>query len=358
MTPPATPPRRGQPIAALCLLMCAWVGMRGWYLMAEDNAPPAIHEGAAPLRGQAVALRSAPSPLAAVEVRSTRPRPVHRPALSRIATLGRSPSNPATGRVLPDLAFRLLPPGAADGPSDTPGGVTAQPATAASPSPLASRWSGDGWLLLRAAGGTAAQASGAASYGASQAGAVVRYRLGQDRDTGAYAYLRGSTAIGAPFRDRQLALGLGVRPVAALPLRILGEARLQETGQGRTLYRPAVTAVTELPRSDLPLGFRGEAYGQAGYVGGAGATPFFDAQVVVDRAVVRSRDSGLEARLGAGLWSGGQRGAARLDLGPRASLRLDPVLGVPTLLALDWRIRCAGDARPDSGPAMTLATSF
>ena len=62
-------------------------------------------------------------------------------------------------------------------------------------------------------------------------------------------------------------------------------------------------------------------------------------------------------RLGAGAWAGGQEGATRLDLGPRASLRLR--LGeTASRLALDWRFRVAGEARPASGPALTLSAGF
>ena len=58
-----------------------------------------------------------------------------------------------------------------------------------------------------------------------------------------------------------------------------------------------------------------------------------------------------------GVWSGGQTGAARLDLGPRASLRV--ATGPATSrLALDWRFRVAGNARPASGPTLTISAGF
>ena len=96
-------------------------------------------------------------------------------------------------------------------------------------------------------------------------------------------------------------------------------------------------------------------YAQVGYVGGKQSTPFFDVQAVADRKLTSAGSA--ELRLGAGVWSGGQKGAARLDLGPRASLRLDTA-PARSRLALDWRFRVAGDARPGSGPTLTFSAGF
>ena len=140
-----------------------------------------------------------------------------------------------------------------------------------------------------------------------------------------------------------------------VPVAVLGEARLQQDMTG-TRLRPAVAVVSELPPLALPLGMTGEVYGQAGWVGGRGATPFYDVQGVADRSVAHPW-RGADLRLGAGAWSGGQNGAVRLDIGPRASLRVR-VRGVPVRVSADWRFRVAGRAAPGSGPAVTLSTGF
>lgn len=119
--------------------------------------------------------------------------------------------------------------------------------------------------------------------------------------------------------------------------------------------RPAVYAVTELPAQSLPLGASAEAYAQAGYVGGAARTAFIDGQVRVDRSVVRHDD--FDLRAGGGAWGGAQRGSARLDVGPSASVTFD--MGEARgRLAADYRFRVAGDAQPASGPALTLSAGF
>lgn len=63
-------------------------------------------------------------------------------------------------------------------------------------------------------------------------------------------------------------------------------------------------------------------------------------------------------RLGAGVWAGGQNGAVRLDIGPRVSIPLNLGKSVSSRIAIDWRMRVAGNASPASGPALTIASSF
>jgi hypothetical protein len=61
--------------------------------------------------------------------------------------------------------------------------------------------------------------------------------------------------------------------------------------------------------------------------------------------------------IGAGAWGGAQPGAARLDIGPQASVRI-PVGKIAIRASAEWRVRVAGDAHPGSGPAFTLSTDF
>jgi hypothetical protein len=196
-------------------------------------------------------------------------------------------------------------------------------------------------------------AAGSPAYGSSQAGAVLRYALYPGSARALQAHLRLSRALGS-IAEAEAATGLSARPLSALPLRLLGEARVQRSG-GRTRVRPAATLISELPPVLLPLQIEGEAYVQAGYVGGQGGTALLDALATAERRIA---DSGpVELRIGAGTWAGGQEGARRLDVGPRATLRLQ--LGeTRSRVALDWRFRVAGNARPASGPALTVAAGF
>lgn len=360
---------RGQPLVALCLIVAAWGGTRVamWSGVSPSAAGFArahgLGAGAVPVvvpdRPQVI-----PSVLAVAEKRRGRtvsPRPSHSDMHEADV---RMPQRETDGQMLV-LASLLRQSNPALAPHQYPN-RRARVTTEAEVPPLPSlvpvkddpRWSGDNWLLMRAGSGAAAQAPGAASYGASQAGAVVRYRLGRGDLHESYGYLRTSLAINAPGKDKEVALGFGFRPVSRVPLRVLAEARLQDTKGSAMQVRPVATVVTELMPQRLGLGFTAEAYGQAGYAGGRGATAFYDVQAVVERAFPRIGGVNRDLRLGAGVWSGGQEGAVRLDVGPRASFRLDLGDASPSRVALDWRFRVAGNARPGSGPSLTVASSF
>ncbi|HQS69908.1 MAG: hypothetical protein B7Y36_16730 [Novosphingobium sp. 28-62-57] len=367
---------QGQPVIALVLIMTAWVGARlaVWDSAVSNASGPLITASAKsaaqqPSEQAMAAQVSRPAPQSPVaprpavrEVLTRPPDPLlvgaesramdddfHNPsALIRISAL--TDFNPALAwpsRRRPPIGVGMPKPQAEPLPD-----------AAAAPAKDDPRWSGDNWLLMRAGSGAAAQAPGAASYGASQAGAIVRYRLGRGDLHESFGYLRTSLAINAPGKDKEIALGFGVRPVARLPLRVLAEARLQDTVASPMQMRPVATVITELPPQRLPLGFTAEAYAQAGYAGGRGATPFYDAQLVMERGIPGVGGNKRDIRVGAGVWSGGQKGAVRLDVGPRASFRLDLGDINPARIAVDWRFRLAGNARPASGPALTIASSF
>jgi hypothetical protein len=225
----------------------------------------------------------------------------------------------------------------------------------------AQRWSADGWILWREGGngfnlpgaGLPGASLPSGAYGSSQAGLVLRYRLSPDSGHRPTLYLRASSGLYRP-RGEELALGLALRPLPKLPVALMAEGRVTRTASGDVI-RPAFAAVTELPPLPLPLGLRGEAYGQAGWVGGKDKTPFIDGQARLDKAVVRSGNA--ELRLGAGAWGGAQKGASRLDMGPSATFDL-PVGRVNTRLSADYRFRVTGDAAPGSGAAITFSAGF
>lgn len=214
------------------------------------------------------------------------------------------------------------------------------------------RWSIDGWLLLRS-DDTSSLAGLEPSYGRSQAGAVLRYNLDPASSFRPQAYARATGALSG-VEQLDFAGGLSARLSDSIPLRFAAEMRASKQS-GSWEARPAVFAVTELPMAKLPFELRGEAYAQAGYVGGDFATAFVDGQLRVDRKLTDLGDTQL--RIGAASWGGAQKDAARLDIGPTASLSFKLGDGRARLSA-DYRMRVAGDAQPNSGPAITLTAGF
>lgn len=212
-------------------------------------------------------------------------------------------------------------------------------------------WSLGGWVYLRdgamaAPGGIAA----ASQLGGSQAGLRLGFGFG---DTGRLrAYGRATIAV-RRLAQRELALGLAFAPLAHWPVDVAVEQRVAVGREGRTALAAMVSGgVGDVA---LPHGFRLEAYGQAGVVGARQRDGFADGAVVIDHRLGPDETSPL--RLGALAAGAVQPGAARVDVGPRLTLRL-PEVGEGSRIALDWRQRVAGDARPSSGLALTLASDF
>lgn len=212
-------------------------------------------------------------------------------------------------------------------------------------------WSLGGWLYLRQGSGDAPGGiAGPGQLGGSQAG--LRLALGLDETGRSRAYARATMAVQRP-RQREIALGFAYAPVARWPVDIAIEQRLAVGPEGRTALAAMVSG--GVSGAALPGGFRLDAYGQAGLVGVHRRDGFVDGAVVVDRRLGPDEDAPL--RLGALAAGAAQPGAARVDVGPRLTLRL-PKVGEGSRIALDWRQRVAGDAAPESGLALTLAADF
>ena len=387
---------RGQPLVALAIMLSLWTGARAWIVNSTsvDTAASAALSGApspslaaagepqlpspvVPIAGPTL-MTVEPAPAVFAMRQSDSPMPIAAPVLTTMAfaakparTAHMSPALaalapvrlvtghqllwmaalarlPAPSEVIA-LADRNRPPLL---PAPALGGQATRAPTSAG---TITRWSGDSWVLYRR-GGAGLSAGGQAppSYGDSQAGAVLHYALDPGSAHRPALYLRGTRGFAAPHGE-ELAAGLSLRPVPHMPVRALAELRATRIA-GAVRLRPAAMVVSEVPPLALPGGLRGEAYVQGGYVGGPGATSFVDGQARVDRRLMRVGRTDL--RLGGGVWGGAQRGAARIDAGPSASLGL-PLGGTASArLAMDWRFRLAGSAQPRSGPALTLSAGF
>lgn len=387
---PGTPlRRRGQPLLALALLMSSWIGARAAMWEAplvkpvaakqsiarpaapQQPAPPAAHRPTPALPQSSAALLppgqqlpqfDAPLPQATMP---QLPEPQFGPAQTEPAT---APPAPAAVPISPRVAAgqqRLWLSAMSAVPLEEGGAAELAPArlrpvkqasTSAQP-----RWSGDVWLLLRSgSNGYNAPGSGLPGvfvplgfYGGSQAGAVLRYRLATTSPYRPSLYLRASSGLEYP-RGEELALGLSLRPVPRLPVALLLEGRVTRTVSGE-IVRPAAALVSEFPPVRLPLNLRGEAYVQAGYVGGHDGTAFIDGQARVERPLVHA--GGFQLRAGGGAWGGAQRGASRVDVGPTATLAV-PIGPAGARLSADYRFRVVGNAAPGSGPVLTLSAGF
>ena len=205
-----------------------------------------------------------------------------------------------------------------------------------------SRLHGDAYLALR--GGPTADSLAFGQLGASQAGLRLTYALGDARRVAL------SGRVSAPVRGRGREAGLGIdwRPTR-LPVHLLAEERVSLDGGGG---HPAVQLIAGFVQP-WPARLSLETYGEAGVIATRGG--FADGAARIGRPLLERRAVRLD--LAAGGWAAAQRGAARFDIGPSVGLSV-PVGKASVRLALDYRVRVAGRARPGSGPALTLGSSF
>lgn len=265
-------------------------------------------------------------------------------------------STPATAHIPPARGQRIAGPPLVMVPSPSPNaaplaetvpGQTPAPETqvfasfpaqsAFPPSP--DRWSASGWLMLRQGGSPGVAPGG--QLGGSQAGVRLVYMLAPKRRVAAFA--RVVTPLSG--RGREATLGVEWQP-SRVPVRIVAEQRFAiDGGNGG----PGLGLVGGLDRA--VMGFRLETYGQAGAIRRARIEPYADGAARVTRRL------GHGLAIGAGMWGAAQRDAARFDVGPSATLTV-PVARHSFRLALDWRQRVAGDARPGSGVALSLGSDF
>lgn len=202
------------------------------------------------------------------------------------------------------------------------------------------RWSASTWLFWRRGGGPGLAVGGA--LGGSQAGARILYRVAPALALSA----RLSAPLGRPA-GAEAAAGLDWRPVRRIPVHLLAERRQALGREGRSAFDLTVYGGV----SDAALGrFRIDAYAQAGLVGARRRDAFADGALRLSLPIGR-------LKLGAGAWGAAQPGVARLDVGPQVSLGVK-LGGHHVTVAADWRVRVAGNARPGSGPAVTLASDF
>ena len=347
----ADPPGRRDAPALRFLLLC----LGGWTLLrVMMNWSPAVPasiemtEAASGVPSLPMVRVPAAVPPGTTQAAARRPVPVlprRRTVLSVVRrgadVQGVRESGMAASRTtvtLPEMTAAAAPP-------------MALPVTVLSPAPgrdALAGWSLGSWLYLRGGSGAVPGAMAAGGgLGGSQAGVRLAYGFGAAGRMRAYG--RATVALHRP-QQRELALGAAHAPVPDAPFDIAVERRVAVGREGRDAFAALVAGgVSETP---LPAGFHLDAYAQAGVIGVRRRDGFADGAVAIDRPL----KSGA-LRFGAFAAGAAQPGVARIDVGPRATLGL-PRVGKGARVALDWRQRVAGGARPGSGLALMLAADF
>ena len=207
---------------------------------------------------------------------------------------------------------------------------------------IPSRWSVSAWALVRR--GEGRQLAPGGTLGGSQAGMRITFRLREQLFLSGRVY----APLGEPG-GAEAAFGVEWQPLRSAPVRLLAERRQAIGREGRSAF--ALLAHGGVSEQPVIGPVRADAYAQAGLVGLESRDAFVDGAVRLSVAVAE------DVTIGVGAWGAAQPGASRLDVGPHASYRL-PAFSERVRVSAEWRLRAAGDARPGSGPALTLSTDF
>jgi hypothetical protein len=333
----------GRPLRFVGVVGLGWIGLRCMLLWPPVTSTLPVAARVAP--GKAVAaVRASPQPMARPPARAVLVPLPRRRALPDLAREERRQRLPIQALDTVPSPQRFETQGA--GVVSVPVVTQAFPGQRLDPPVRTSsrRWSGSAWLALRPGQGIgAAPASG--QLGGSQYGVrVVRALDARGR-------LAAVGRIAGPLRGQgaEVALGFEWRP-AGTPVRIAVEERF---GLDGIHGGPGLGAVVGLYRQRAA--FRLEAYGQAGAILRARLEPYADGALRLTRAIAGSRATAVAA--GIGSWGAMQRGVQRLDIGPTLVTSV-PIGALQARIALDWRQRIAGNARPGSGIALTLGSDF
>lgn len=327
----------GRPLRFLLLLSGGWIAMRAVMLwpVAEEAVERLLEEvaGEAPAMAADAFKPASPSRVTiALPPRTTAPR-----------GLG------AMARRMPRLAEKMAPFDPASSAVIALAVAGANPApdpVGRAPAAQSGKWSASAWLIARD-GGRATLAPGGV-IGGSQAGVRVAYRPVERSSLALFG------RVSRPLGDEgtEAAVGAEIQPIAAVPIRAALEQRVAlESGAAEGT---ALSLVGGIDGVRIAGGLVMDGYGQAGIIGLRRRTGFVDGAARVMRPLVRD---GVGLAVGGGVWGAAQPGAARLDIGPRVEVR--PLIGGERYrLGIEWRERVAGNARPGSGPALTLGADF
>lgn len=205
---------------------------------------------------------------------------------------------------------------------------------------LPDRLSISSWATMRNRAGSDSLASGG-MLGGSQAGARLLWQL--------TPHLSASFRASAPINSQrgiEAAAGVRYRPFTSVPVAFTLERRHAFRDYGQSAF----AAFAEGGVYGRPILWNStlDGYFQAGVVDFNHPDWFVDGQAAVSRPVWRNLSAGF------GVWGGAQPGLSRLDLGPRATLRI----GSRMRVHLDYRYKLLGNAVPGSGTVVTLAGDF
>ncbi|KMS55589.1 hypothetical protein V473_12665 [Sphingobium cupriresistens LL01] len=351
----------GRPLRFSAIMMLGWVAIR---LVGQEAVTPPVQRPYAdtpskpsPLLPQALLASSAVATLPRWERLTTQPPP-YIAARMKITQCAPPPPRPSTNGAIPVDLMDFITFSVAFSNrhyASDPDYMDLFQAPTAIPSPLMAqqttpdRWRAAAWLLWRPGSARPSGTVPTGQLGGSQAGLRVDYDLTPGTASRTTAYGRLTSAFGRPAAPEG-AVGLSIQPMRAIPISVAVERRIA-LGDGARNANAIMVAGGFGPAAIGPA-VLAEGYSQAGIVGFSRGDAFIDGKFSLSTPLAQS-----PFRVGVALSGGAQPGASRLDIGPEMQFRL-PLPQVAARIGIEWRERIAGDARPGSGLAITLAADF
>lgn len=328
------------PVAFLFAVAIGWAGVRAVMLCPERRSPER------PLR---IAWQPplAPSATDSIVRQVNKPAPVHQRLALKPARSVTSVHDAPAPRPQPKAV--LLIASSVGRPRPVPQISVSPiypPVRSDMPPVRISRLSFSAWGILRGRSGPGLASAG--QLGGSQAGLRARYDLGNGLTT--------ALRISGPLRSRlgkEAALALDWRPVRQVPVTFTIERRVGLDRGGRDAFAAGIFGGVDAVA--LPLNMRLDGYAQAGLVGLRRRDGYIDGALRLERTLAGA--GRLRLGIGGGAWGGAQPGASRLDLGPQLIAHF-PVGNAGLRIGAEWRARVAGQARPGSGPALSIGADF
>ena len=353
--------QRNRALRAVVVIIFGWVGLRTSFLLmsstAEISAPltqPPVRQSEATLPIIATAAHNSaiiPPAMMRHIVRTAKIFSHKTKSEMRVTVTETSKTNvtesPAAQQPVfahtgaPAQTFLPMPPRLADAPPDS-----------ASHSHRFPNLNISAWAILRPAGSDLNLAT-SGQLGASQTGVRVQQPL---LHIGQRLPIAFNLRVSAPLDQklgREAGIGLETRPVKQVPVELILERRVALDRGGRNAF--AVIAAGGFNDKRLVNKVNLSGYAQTGIVGFARGDGFIDSALQIERALLDRNHTDL--RLGVGFWGAAQPGVARIDVGP--ILVIKQRLGAASLrISAEYRWRVAGQARPASGPALSIGTNF
>ena len=341
-------------LRATIIVIFAWVGLRSWVLITSSPTDVAVARADTPIRNMPL-FSSAPM-IANVPPQQTKPRsfvsyPRQTPQLSKAVNYVFQAATSEAPLIMDSIA--PLPMSAAI-KTET---ATVQPKpTEDSPNPPNRRRDFDpvisAYSIIRPASSGQALATNG-QLGASQIGIRIQQPVAY---IGARQVASLNVRVSAPIDQRpgrEAGIGVAIRRSAVVPFELIAERRVALGEGGRNAF--AVIAVSGFDDLRVAPGLSLSGYAQAGMVGFRQRDGFADGAARVERTLFDRKRTAV--RIGTGIWGAAQPGVTRLDIGPLAALK-QKVGSSNIRISAEYRWRISGQARPASGPALSIGADF